>query len=170
MEKKSENYLKKSVDAKNGIGLSKSTEIQDKHNLEKISTTADAKQLVEQLGGFETENEDGSGSFSEDEGSYKPSVPMSGSDSKPVIPATVFAQPAISDMIKQTVIAIETELKKNEVEMKSLMRSNKTSFYLINDKAKQIRFLNGILLHLKKAARVAEDFIVGLWKQYVKRV
>ena len=94
-----------------------------------------------------------------------------GTSGKPAqAPATIMAAPSVDVMIKQTVEAVQNELKKNEQEMRAMLKNKKTSYYQINNQAQRIRFLNGILLQLSRAARLAEEFIVGLWKQYVKKV
>ena len=87
---------------------------------------------------------------------------------KPVVKVST-AVPTIDVMIKETVEAVRQELKKNEAEMKTMLRNKKTTYYQINNQAKKIRFLNGILTQLKRAARLAEEFVVGLWRQYVKK-
>ena len=78
--------------------------------------------------------------------------------------------PSIEVMIKETVEAVRKELKRNEAEMKSMLRNKRIPYYQINDKAKKIRFLNGVLVQLKRAAKLAEEFVIGLWKQYVKKI
>jgi len=84
-------------------------------------------------------------------------------------PAQITVLPSIDQMILQTEKAIEDELRKTEVEVKVLLKNKKSSVYDINDKIKRIRFLHGLLAELKKAAKVAEEFIVGLWKEFVKK-
>ena len=77
--------------------------------------------------------------------------------------------PPVEVMIKETVVAIEAELKKTEDEVKLMMKKKGSSPFELNDKVKRIRFLNGVLSQLKKAAKLAEDFVLGLWKQYVSK-
>lgn len=83
---------------------------------------------------------------------------------------SVAAMPSIDEMIRQTVVAVEEELKKNEMEMKAMLRNRNTPYFVINTQAQRIRFLNNLLSKLKRAARLAEEFIVGLWKQYVRKI
>ena len=78
--------------------------------------------------------------------------------------------PSVDEMIKQTLIAIEFELKKKEQEVKSLMSKNSTKPVDLNNATRDLRLLYNILYQLKNAARQASDFIVNLWKQYVNKV
>jgi hypothetical protein len=84
--------------------------------------------------------------------------------------ASVAAAPSIENMVKQTVMAIEEELKKTEIEVKRLIKNKSSSPHTINEKVIRIRFLNGLLSKLQRAAKLTQDFIVGLWKQYVKKM
>jgi hypothetical protein len=84
--------------------------------------------------------------------------------------ASVSAMPPIEEMIQQTVAAIEVELQKTTDEMKLLLKNKASTPYLINDKVRRIRFLNSLISELHRAAKVAEEFVVGLWKQYVRKV
>lgn len=172
MDNKSSNIIKRSSETpNNGAEVKNIPEKVSKVDLEAITTSGDAKQMVEALPGVETSVDQEGGAFSEQQASNKgKGLPSAQTTATIATKSSISAQPSIQEMIKQTVEAIESELKLNEVEMKSLMRNQKTPLYLINDKAKKIRFLNGILSQLKRAAQLAEDFIVGLWKQYVNRV
>lgn len=81
--------------------------------------------------------------------------------------AAIMALPNIEVMIEQTVTAIENELKVREVEVKVLIRNRNATPYQVNDLVIRIRFLNGLLHQLKRAAKLAEEFVAGLWKQFV---
>lgn len=83
--------------------------------------------------------------------------------------AQVKALPSVEVMIKETASAIEAELEKRVEETERMRKSNKYSNSELNDSVKQIRHLNGLLVLLKNAAKLAEDFVVGLWKQFVKK-
>lgn len=87
---------------------------------------------------------------------------------KPTSKATSTSAPTIEVMIKETVTAIQDELKVREGEVKSLSKKNAQA-YEINEAAKRIRFLNGLLYQLNRAAKLAEEFVVGLWKQFVRK-
>ena len=76
------------------------------------------------------------------------------------------ALPSIEVMIEQTVMAIKNELKNTESEVKMMIRSKKTSPHMLNNKVRRIRFLNDLLGQLKRTAKLAEDFVIGLWKQF----
>jgi hypothetical protein len=87
-----------------------------------------------------------------------------------VTATSIATTPPIEEMIRQTVVAVKDELKKNEKEMKEMLKNRKTPYFVINTQAQKIRFLNNLLNQLKRAAKLAEEFIVGLWKQYVRKV
>lgn len=103
----------------------------------------------------ETVQEQGSGSTTKTQRSQ--------TDGKTAIKAL----PSVNTMIQETVAAIEEELTKTEKEIKVLMKDKNPSPFILNDKVKRMRFLNGVLLQLKRAAKVAEEYIIGLWKQFV---
>lgn len=85
--------------------------------------------------------------------------------------ATAIAQlPSVEMMIKQTVEAIENELKTKEKEMKIMSKRKGTKPIDLNKAAIEIRFLNGLLSKLKSAAKQASDFVISLWKQYVGKI
>jgi hypothetical protein len=77
--------------------------------------------------------------------------------------------PAVDIMIRETLEAIEVELKKTEDEIKILLKTKNASMQILNEKVKRARFLHGLIEGLKKAAKQAEDYIVGLWRQYVAK-
>jgi hypothetical protein len=77
--------------------------------------------------------------------------------------------PSVEVMIKQTSEAIEAELLKKVEETERMRKSKKYTNSQLNESVKQIRYLNGILAALKNAAKLAEDFVIGLWKQFVKK-
>jgi|GEM_PF-5925176 len=79
------------------------------------------------------------------------------------------AMPSIEVMIEQTVLAIKEELNTAESEVKQMIKGKKTSPHLLNNKVKRIRFLNDLLGQLKRTAKLAEDFVIGLWKQFLGR-
>lgn len=83
--------------------------------------------------------------------------------------ASVSAIPTVDVMIKETLEAIDVELKKTEEEIRILMRTRDASMYVLNDKVKKARFLYGLVLQLKRAAKLAEDYVLGLWKQFVRK-
>lgn len=108
------------------------------------------------------------GAFSETE--KKPAdqgVQSSGGKQKMATGSAVKQLPPVEVMIRQTVEAIESELKNTENEVKAMIKSKKASPQVLNDKVRRIRFLNGLMSQMKKAAKMAEDFIVNLWKQFV---
>lgn len=114
------------------------------------------------------DNEDG-GQFKEEESKYVHGGSVK-QNSFAKGTSTVSTPPPIEQMIQQTVEAIEKELREEEGEMKELIKNKKSDVYEINNKVIRIRFLNGLLIKLKRAAKLTEDFIVGLWKQYVKKM
>lgn len=132
---------------------------------ENIPHGEETKKMVEQVTEMAEQGEESAG-FDEKQASYKGT---GGGKALTSSASQVFVQPPISEMIRQTVEAIEMEMAKNEKEMKAMMKNKAFSYYQINDKARQIRFLNGLLSELRRAARLAEDFIVSMWKQYVKK-
>jgi hypothetical protein len=83
--------------------------------------------------------------------------------------AQVKALPAVEVMIQETAVAIEAELERRVEETERMRKSKKYSNSELNESVKQIRHLNGLLVLLKNAAKLAEDFVVGLWKQFVKK-
>lgn len=83
--------------------------------------------------------------------------------------ANVKSLPTIENMIKQTLVAVELQLKIEEEQIKVMIKNKKTTPYQMNEQAKKLRILNGILGKLKNAAKLAEDFVVALWKQYVRK-
>lgn len=171
MGNSNENLNKRKSDLLSQKDTESSRSSSEKADFGTIAVDNQAKQIIENLPGIEDGNEQEVGQYDENNRAYK-GTGLTGakvSENKPGS-TQIYQQPPIEEMIRETVKAIEFELKKNENEMLSMMRDRKISPYLINDKAKKIRFLNGILSQLKRAARLAEDFIVGLWKQYVKRV
>lgn len=111
-------------------------------------------------------NDEGHG-FTEDDTKYSQNTHVGRGTN---ITARVYTPPPIDQMIKQTVEAIEQQLREEEGEMKELIKNKKSAAYEINNKVIRIRFLNGLLSKLKRAAKLTEDFIVGLWKQYVKKM
>lgn len=115
-----------------------------------------------------SENAEEGGVFSEDEQKVKDSAKAGTSTTvQKTTHASVKQLPPVDVMIKETVEAIETELKKTEEEVRTMMRNKNSSAYVLNDKVKKIRFLNGLLSELKRAAKMAEEYVVGLWKQFV---
>jgi hypothetical protein len=124
-----------------------------------------AKNIVDVV---ETGGEDEGTGFKEKEGQDQA---QSGSSAASTAQNTtaIAVMPPIEEMIKQTVAAIELELQKTKEEMNILLKDKAASPYTINDKVKRIRFLNGLIADLKRAAKMAEEYIVGLWKQYVKK-
>jgi hypothetical protein len=64
------------------------------------------------------------------------------------------------------VVAIKDELKNTESEVEMMIRAKKTSPHALNNKVRRIRFLNDLLGQLKRTAKLAEDFVIGLWKQF----
>jgi len=81
--------------------------------------------------------------------------------------SVIIEMPKIEVMIEQTVAAIENELKIKGDEVTAMIRNNRSTPYEVNDLVRRIRFLNGLLFQLKRAAKLAEEFITGLWKQFV---
>ncbi|MGL5831353.1 MAG: hypothetical protein ACRCZE_04365 [Candidatus Altimarinota bacterium] len=81
----------------------------------------------------------------------------------------VKALPPVEVMIQETAKAIEAELERMVEENERMRKSKKYSNSQLNESVKQIRHLNGLLMVLKNAAKLAEDFIIGLWKQFVKK-
>jgi hypothetical protein len=108
-----------------------------------------------------------SGEVSEDEkkakGVYSGAVTSAG---RGVGEITVVELPKIEVMIEQTMLAIENELKEKQAEVNVLMKKN-ASPYEVNDLVRKIRFLNSLLYRLKRAAKLAEEYVVALWKQFV---
>lgn len=82
----------------------------------------------------------------------------------------VKALPSVEVMIQQTSEAIEAELQKRVEETERMRKSKKYTNNELNESVKQIRHLNSLLIALRNVAKLAEDFVVGLWKQFVKKV
>ncbi len=101
-----------------------------------------------------------------DKGVYSGSG-QSGGKSQNVV--TVSALPKIDVMISQTVLAIENELKVKEDEVNVLIKKKDAAPYEVNDLVRRIRFLNGLLSELKRAVKLAEDYVISLWKQFVNK-
>ncbi len=117
----------------------------------------------------DTVSEEGASQFTEDESRYQGNQQIQPGNGSAQIQTAVSVLPPIEEMIKQTVAAIEIELKQTKEEMTELLKDKKASPYTINDKVKRIRFLTGLMADLRRAAKHAEEFIVSLWKQYVKK-
>lgn len=92
----------------------------------------------------------------------------SGQARKTLKRAVVKDLPTIEIMMGQTVTAIKVELNSVEKEIKVMMKS-KNKPHLLNDKVKRARVLAGLLQQLQRAAKVAEDFVIGLWKQFCQK-
>lgn len=112
--------------------------------------------------------EDSDGQFSEqtkkDSGKYTTQT----ADDRVIRPNSgIKAVPSVLEMKAQTIAAIEIELAKTQQEIKEALSSKVVPFEL-NEKVRRARFLNGILGELKRAVRLAEDFVKNLWKQYVQ--
>ena len=79
----------------------------------------------------------------------------------------------VETMIKQTIEAIEVELKNTEEEIRILRKTRDASMFVLNDKVKRVRFLNNLVTmlrdELKRAAKLAEDYVKGLWNQFVNK-
>lgn len=137
-------------------------------NREDLSQLREMSQTVSEGVNVLSESADEGGVFSEeekkstDQGSSAQSAAQ-----KAQIAASVKQLPPVEIMIRQTVEAIEMELKNTQDEVKTLMRDKKSSPYALNDKVRRIRFLNGLLSQMKRAAKMAEEFVVNLWKQFV---
>lgn len=114
---------------------------------------------------------DESGQFSEDEKRDKGTYIQNGASAqaKTSLSSSVKQLPPVETMIQQTVEAIQDELQKTEDEIKALKKDSQAKPYLLNDKVARVRLLNGFLTELKRAARLAEEFVVNLWKQFVKK-
>lgn len=108
------------------------------------------------------------GQFSEqnkkDSGKY---TSQAANDNAVKIESRVKALPSVAEMKVQTITAIEAELAKTQQEIKDALASKIVPFEL-NEKVRKARFLNGLLGELKRAVKLAEDFVINLWKQYVQ--
>jgi hypothetical protein len=143
-------------------------------NLSKLQQTdvvieGAVSEISEKLDTF-GENSEESGKFKENSGGVKDYAFKDGKQSNPPKDNSKRVLPAIETMIQQTVEAVELQLKFEEKEFKKLLREKQASPYLLNEKIKQIRVLDNLRLKLKKAVKLAEDYVIGLWKQYVKKV
>ncbi len=129
-------------------------------------TTKTVIEGVETVGGAEEEG----GQFGEkqEEDSGQSRFAVSSAKSARSGQTTITSVPPIDEMIRQTVEAINMELKQTKEEVNRLI-SKKASPYDINAKVMKIRFLNNLLSELKRAAKLAEEYVVNLWKQYVKK-
>lgn len=72
-------------------------------------------------------------------------------------------------MVKETENAIKQELEMLEREIKNYKKNQNVSVFDFNNKIKRLRFLNQILYNLKHLFRATEDYIINLWKQFVKK-
>lgn len=108
------------------------------------------------------------GQFSEqnkkDSGKY---TTQAANDNAVSVDTRVKALPSVAVMKEQTITAIEAELARTQEEIKAALSSKIVPFEL-NEKVRRARFLNGLLGELKRAVKLAEDFVVNLWKQYVQ--
>lgn len=75
----------------------------------------------------------------------------------------------VSQMVKETENAIKQELEMLEREIKNYKKNQNVSVFDFNNKIKRLRFLNQILYNLKHLFRATEDYIINLWKQFVKK-
>ncbi|MCC7432741.1 hypothetical protein IT412_04420 [Candidatus Peregrinibacteria bacterium] len=115
------------------------------------------------------ENDENGGFKEEAKGVKDYSLKTGGQSSGNASVANAKGLPTIENMIKQTVVAVELQLKIEEEQIKVLIKNKKATPYQINEQAKKIRILNGILGKLKNVAKLAEDFVIGLWKQYARK-
>ena len=155
-----------------GTGLDNQDNVAQK---ERMGADSEGKEILETKSNVSegvnvlSENADEGGVFSEQEQKAK----NEGSQSRAIgqaqtqIHTLVKQLPPVDTMIKETMEAIEAELKKTEAEVRVMRKDKNLSPYVLNDKVKRIRFLNGLMSQLKRAAKMAEDYVVGLWKQYV---
>ena len=108
------------------------------------------------------------GQFSEqnkkDSGKY---TAQPANDNAVKVETRVKAIPTVAEMKVQTITAIEEELAKTQQEIKEALSSKIVPFEL-NEKVRKARFLNGLLGELRRAVKLAEDFVINLWKQYVQ--
>ncbi len=115
----------------------------------------------------QTAEDSAEGQFSEnnkkDSGKYN----QAANDNAVKAEARVKTLPSVSVMKEQTITAIEQELAKTQQEIEQALSSKVVPFEL-NEKVRRARFLNGLLGELKRAVKLAEDFVMNLWKQYVQ--
>lgn len=115
----------------------------------------------------QTAEDSAEGQFSENNKKDSGRYTQAANDNAVKIEANVKTLPSVSVMKEQTIIAIEEELAKTQQEIKEALSSKVVPFEL-NEKVRRARFLNGLLGELKRAVKLAEDFVMNLWKQYVQ--
>lgn len=139
-------------------------EAKDDREIQKVTT-----HVSEGLNVAEDAAEEG-GVFGENEKKKRDDgMPVSTGGTQGSATIKVKQMPPVDVMITETVSAIEKELMKTEDEIKTLLKNKNTPPNELNDKVMRVRSLNGLLMKLKEAAKLAEEFVVGLWKQYVRK-